>query len=111
TSNELYTGDYVYNKYKETKMGGRKRILLPEEEWEIIHNTHEAIVSREVFDKVRIIKKKRIFGGYAKNREESVFSDKIFCKECGRHMGFRCDSRQKKNPNKVYKYRNYYCYF
>ncbi|HEK9919495.1 TPA: recombinase family protein, partial [Streptococcus equi subsp. equi] len=45
TSNELYTGDYVYNKYKETKMGGRKRILLPEEEWEIIHNTHEAIVS------------------------------------------------------------------
>ena len=26
-------------------------------------------------------------------------------------MGFRCDSRQKKNPNKVYKYRNYYCYF
>lgn len=111
TSNELYTGDYVYNKYKDTRIGGRKSILLPEEEWKVILNTHEAIVSREVFDKVGIIKKKRIFGGYTKNREESIFSDKIFCKECGRHMGFRCDSRQKKNPNKVYKYRNYYCYF
>ena len=26
-------------------------------------------------------------------------------------MGFRSDSRQKKNTDKVYKYRNYYCYF
>lgn len=34
TRNELYTGDYVYNKFKETKIGGRKRILLPEEEVE-----------------------------------------------------------------------------
>lgn len=58
TSNELYTGNYVYNKYRETKIGGRKRILLSEEEWKIILNTHEAIISREVFDKVKKIKEK-----------------------------------------------------
>ncbi|WP_159561188.1 recombinase family protein [Streptococcus halichoeri] len=109
TSNELYTGDYVYNKYKETKIGGRKRILLPEEEWKIIPNTHEAIISREVFDKVKRIKEKRSFGGYTGNKNRSIFSDKIFCKECGRHMSFRSDSRQKKNSDKIYKYRSYYC--
>lgn len=109
TSNELYTGDYVYNKYRETKIGGRKRILLPEEEWKIIPNTHEAIISREVFDKVKRIKEKRSFGGYTGNKNHSIFSDKIFCKECGRHMSFRSDSRQKKNSDKIYKYRSYYC--
>lgn len=111
TSNELYTGDYVYNKYTETRMGKRKRTLLPEEEWKIISNTHEAIISREMFDKVKKIKEKRSFGVYTGNKNRSIFSDKIFCKECGRHMSFRCDSRQKKNSDKIYKYRSYYCYF
>jgi site-specific recombinase family protein len=109
TSNELYTGDYVYNKYRETKIGGRKKILLPEEEWKIILNTHEAIISREVFDKVKKIKEKRSFGVYTGKKNRSIFSDKIFCKECGRHMSFRSDSRQKKNSDKIYKYRSYYC--
>ena len=111
TRNELYTGDYVYNKYKETRIGGRKRILLPEEEWRIIPNTHEAIISREVFDKVKRIKEKRNFGEYTGNKNRSIFSDKIFCKECGRHMSFRSDSRQKKNSDKDYKYKRYFCYF
>lgn len=109
TRNELYTGDYVYNKFKETKIGGRKRILLPEEEWKILPNTHEAIISREIFDEVKKIKEKRSFGGYTGNKNRSIFSDKIFCKECGRHMSFRCDSRQKKNSDKIYKYKSYYC--
>lgn len=109
TRNELYTGDYVYNKYKETRIGRRKKILLPEDEWKILPNTHEAIISREVFDEVKKIKEKRSFGGYTGNKNRSIFSDKIFCKECGRHMSFRCDSRQKKNSDKIYKYKSYYC--
>ena len=111
TRNELYTGDYVYNKYKETRIGGRKKILLPEKEWKIIPNTHEAIISREVFDNVKKIKEKRSFGGYTGSKNRSIFSDKIFCKECGRHMSFRCDSRQKKKSDKIYKYKSYFCYF
>lgn len=111
TRNELYTGDYVYNKYKETRIGRRKKILLPEEEWRVIHNTHEAIISREIFDEVKSIKEKRKFYVYTGKKNRSIFSDKIFCKECGRHMSFRSDGRQKKNSDKEYKYRNYFCYF
>lgn len=111
TRNELYTGDYVYNKYRETRIGKRKRTLLPEKEWKVIPNTHEAIISREVFDKVKRIKEKRNFGEYTGKKNRSIFSDKIFCKECGRHMCFRNDSRQKKNSDKEYKYKGYFCYF
>ncbi|WP_281704923.1 recombinase zinc beta ribbon domain-containing protein, partial [Aeromonas taiwanensis] len=80
-------------------------------EWKVISNTHEAIISREVFDKVKKIKEKRSFGGYKGNKNSSIFSDKIFCEECGRHMSFRSDSRQKKNSDKDYKYKSYFCYF
>ena len=111
TRNELYTGDYVYNKYKETRIGRRKKILLPEEEWKVIHNTHEAIISREIFDEVKSIKEKRKFYVYTGKKNRSIFSDKIFCKECGRHMSFRSDGRQKKNSDKEYKYKGYFCYF
>ncbi|MHA2666034.1 recombinase family protein [Streptococcus agalactiae] len=111
TRNELYTGDYVYNKYRETRIGKRKRTLLPEEEWKVISNTHEAIISREVFDKVKRIKEKRNFGEYTGKKNRSIFSDKIFCKECGRSMCFRSDSRQKKNSDREYKYKSYFCYF
>ena len=111
TRNELYTGDYVYNKYKETRIGRRKKILLPEEEWKVIHNTHEAIISREVFDEVKSIKEKRKFYVYTGKKNRSIFSGKIFCKECGRPMSFRCDNIQKKNSDKEYKYKSYYCYF
>ena len=53
TSMELYTGDYVYNQMKETHIGGRKTERLPKEDWKKIENTHEAIISKEVFDKVQ----------------------------------------------------------
>lgn len=64
-----------------------------------------------MFDKVKRIKEKRNFGEYTGNKNRSIFSDKIFCKECGRHMSFRSDSRQKKNSDKDYKYKSYFCYF
>lgn len=80
TSNELYTGDYVYNKYKDTRIGGRKSILLPEEEWKVILNTHEAIVSREVFDKVGIIKKKEFSGDTQKTEKNLFFLTRFFVK-------------------------------
>ena len=111
TRNELYTGDYVYNKNKETRIGRRKSISLPEEEWRRVPNTHEAIISRELFDKVKKIKEKRRFGVYTGKKNRSIFSDKIFCKECGRHMSFRCDSRQNKKADRIYKYKSYFCYF
>lgn len=86
-----------------------KEFYFLKRKWKILPNTHEAIISREVFDEVKKIKEKRSFGGYTGNKNRSIFSDKIFCKECGRHMSFRSDIRQKKNSDKIYKYKSYYC--
>ena len=109
TSNELYTGDYVYNKYRETHIGGRKNIKLPENEWKKVPNTHEAIISREIFDKVKEVKKSKTLYKDTKSKKR-LFSKKIFCRECGRTMIFRSNSRKSRKSDIIYHYKSYYCY-
>lgn len=57
-----------------------KEFYFLKRKWKILPNTHEAIISREVFDEVKKIKEKRSFGGYTGNKNRSIFSDKIFVK-------------------------------
>jgi len=113
TSMELYTGDYVYNQIKETHIGGRKSERLPKEDWKRIENTHEAIISKEVFNRVQEIKKlnrgNNLKCGSTKKKYFGIFEGKLFCKECGRKLFYRQDSQKTKNGISVYK--KYYCGF
>lgn len=93
TSMELYTGDYVYNQMKETHIGGRKSERSPKEDWKRIENTHEAIISKEVFNRVQEIKKQNRGNnfkyGSTKKKYYGMFEGKLFCKECGRKLSSR----------------------
>lgn len=112
TGREIYTGDYVYNRIKDSKMGGRKSKTLPKEEWKKVPNTHEAIISREVFNKVQEIKQQNIeesFNKDSKKKYFGVFEGKLFCKECGRKLLYREDHQKTKNG--ISTYRKYYCEF
>ena len=114
TGMELYTGDYVYNKLKETHIGGRKVERLPKEEWKRVENTHEAIISKEIFLKVQEIKKQRRGENFNHRKEATdefipIFKRKVFCKECGSSMYYRGESYQLKKG--VYRYKRYYCLY
>ena len=114
TGMELYTGDYVYNKLKETHIGGRKVERLPKEEWKRVENTHEAIISKEIFLKVQEIKKQRRGEKFNHRKEATdefipIFKRKVFCKECGSLMYYRGESYQLKKG--VYRYKSYYCLY
>ena len=114
TGMELYTGDYVYNKLKETHIGGRKVERLPKEEWKRVENTHEAIISKEIFLKVQEIKKQRRGENFNHRKEAKdefipIFKRKVFCKECGSSMYYRGESYQLKKG--VYRYKRYYCLY
>lgn len=50
--NQVYTGDFVYGKYKRTGPGG-KNVKTPKEEWRILANHHPPLVEREVFQAVQ----------------------------------------------------------
>lgn len=58
---------------------------VPEEEWFIVENTHEAIIDRETFDKVQSLLK-RDTRKAPKAKQLYLFSGFLKCADCGRAM-------------------------
>lgn len=85
--NEMHKGWIVLNRHH--RDFDRKEIIVkPEEEWVIVKNDHEPIVSEEMWDAVNNeIQSHRNNGnnkGRGKKKGTSPLSGKIFCASCGR---------------------------
>lgn len=92
---QRYVGDAVYGKVKPASVGSRRDVAVPRDEWIVVSDNHEPLVSREVFEKVNGMRKK--YSGYAKRKtsELSVFRGKVYCGSCnhrvtGKHGKYRC---------------------
>lgn len=98
--NRLYTGDMVQNKTKIKSYKVQVCTQVPQEDWIIVPNTHEAIIPREQFDNVQqlLMRDTRTAPGVS---HVSIFGGYIRCADCGRAMG-------KKTTVQPYKK---YCYF
>ena len=90
---QVYTGDLVQGR---TKIVDHQQVETSEMEWTVVHDTHEAIVSHELFEAVQ--KKLGEAGQQCKEREVQAYSPnilkgKIFCAHCGgslhRHRNLR----------------------
>ena len=96
--NRMYCGDMVQGRYriKSYKIHIQERV--PEDEWYIVENTHEAIIDRETFDKVQQLLRRDV--RTAPNQQKLyLFSGFLRCADCGRGMARYADGK------KVY----YYC--
>ena len=84
-SNRIYCGDMVQGKQITVNNISKK---LPESEWVITENTHESIISREIFAAVQELWKKPIETKqktpyFKKPQTENPFLSKVFCGDCG----------------------------
>lgn len=50
---ERYLGKSIYGKRTAASVGSKKSIAIPRDNWIIVPNTHEPIISQELFDKVQ----------------------------------------------------------
>lgn len=82
--NEMYTGNMIQNVQTKLSYKSQKKIALQRDSWIIVENTHEPLVSKEVFNKVKNnVKRTKIT--YNK-REKRLFENLLFCKECGNSL-------------------------
>lgn len=82
---QRYTGDMVYGKLKPAAIGSSRCIKTPEEDWIIIPNVHEGIISHEVFNlaaKRRTKKKSYI----KKDVKEHPLAKKLICRSCNQRF-------------------------
>lgn len=86
-NNQTYVGDLVQNKANKISYKDKKKKSLPKEEWIIVQNTHEPIISRDIFIRVQELQKIRTKS--VNNNTSQVgglFSGIIFCSDCKHAM-------------------------
>ena len=85
-THEIYTGKLVQGRSDSV---AKKQTAVDKDKWIIVPNTHEAIISQEMFDKAQ----ERIEQLKNKHKNlsvtpytENIWKGKIFCGECGRPL-------------------------
>ena len=104
---ETYIGNTIHNKQTNISYKNKKKIRKPEEEWFRVENTHEAIVSKDIFEQVQeqISARKRKM----KTSTTQIFAGLLRCSDCGWSMSYG-SNKQNKNPYSYYvctSYRQY----
>ena len=83
---EVYIGNMVQGKTGTLSYKSRKLINKPEEEWIRVEGTHEPIISREVWDTVVSIDKKKVRKTPPTDGIRSIFTGLVYCADCGFKM-------------------------
>ena len=84
--NEVYIGNMVQGKYGTVSYKSKKLIAKPKDEWIRVEGTHEPIISREIWDTVVSIDKKRVRKSETSDGIKSIFTGLVYCADCGFKM-------------------------
>lgn len=84
-NNEIYTGYLIQNKANTLSYKDKKKKSLPKSQWIVAADTHEAIISRDVFEHVQELQKIRTKMVNAEH-ECGIFSGILFCGDCKHAM-------------------------
>ena len=96
---ETYIGNSVHNKQTNISYKNKKKVRKPQEEWFRVENTHEAIISKQVFEQVQEQTANR--RRQQKDATTQIFSGLVKCADCGWSMRFGTN-RQNSKPYSHY---------
>lgn len=84
--NPIYIGTLAQQRYTSVSYKNHKTVFKDEEDWVVIENNHEPIISQELWDKVREYDVSVSRGKSDKNGVVSPFSGLLYCADCGFKM-------------------------
>ena len=96
--NQVYVGDLVQGK---SKIIDHQQVKASEDEYTIVQNTHEGIISRELFEQVRQVLDatgQKAVAARKKSFTPNPLKGKVFCGHCGRSL-HRGENERKKSDN------------
>lgn len=84
--NPHYVGDLVQGRSKVLSITNKKRVENPEDEWIIVPDTHEPIITREDFEAVqRMLRDRHVARPKA---QKHLFTNYVFCADCGTSLWY-----------------------
>lgn len=91
----MYLGHLVQLKQTTVFHKNHQKVMKDESEWTVVENTHEPIISQEIWDRCREIDAEHTTGRVSSNKTVKPLSSLLYCADCG----FRMTSA--KSTNKV----------
>ncbi|HEL1135444.1 TPA: recombinase family protein, partial [Streptococcus equi subsp. zooepidemicus] len=83
--NEVYIGNTLQGKSVTLNYKNKKQIEREKEDWIRVENTHDAIISKEVFSIANTMLKRDLNNSRGKDKID-IFTGMLFCKECGNSL-------------------------
>ena len=97
-SRQEYCGDLINFKTYSKSYKNKKRLENDRENWVIFKDAHEAIVPRELWERVQQ-KRAGVRKRQTNKGEHNMFSGLLICSDCGRNLHYHFNSR---NPEITY---------
>ena len=85
-NNPTYLGHMAQQRWSSISYKNHKRYKRDESEWIVVKNTHEPIITQELWDKVREVEKSVAQGRKTKRGYTHPLSGFLFCADCGGKM-------------------------
>ena len=95
-NNPTYLGHMAQQRWSSVSYKNHKRYKKDENEWVVVYNTHEAIVTQELWDKVREVEKSIAQGRKTRRGYTHPLSGFLFCSDCGGKMKLNSINRNGK---------------
>lgn len=97
-TNPIYTGDLVQGRRRVKSYKVHQIEEVPEEEWVVVPDTHDAIISKADFEKVQGLLKRDTRTAPTKGRELHLFSGFLKCADCGKAVTRSLSGNSLKSP-------------
>lgn len=91
-NNEVYLGKLVYGKQRNKSMKSKEKVRNPKENWIVVENCHEPIITQELWDTVHKIlnaKHRPVKAG-----EVQMFAGLLYCSDCGHCLTYSQKQRK-----------------
>ncbi len=92
-SNRNYTGDLTQCKSEVTSIRTKRRVQKDPKDFIIVENTHQAIISKEEFELTQELLHNRSRKQNNHRKSIHLFSNLLFCADCGKGMHFKANRR------------------
>ena len=84
-NNRFYLGEMAYGKSVRKSVGSKDGVAVPKEDWKVITNHHEALISEEIFAQVSVFRPEN---STKRNREKHPLTGKLYCGGCGYSLNY-----------------------
>lgn len=106
--NEAYIGNMVQHKNEKFSYKDSRNLAVPKDDWIKVENTHEPIISMDVWEQCRSMDREANRPRQNSMKETSLFSGLLFCADCGYKMRSQIKMQRRKNGVTAC-YENYFC--